>query len=133
MIKNDFACFYCSITITDTFFLHTMQGYCYLTSGWDTPPPICACANVIHIELFMTTTTKKTEPRLQTTVRQLGLESSIRHTQGWLKLICLPIMREYCYLRRVWNTYITQPVCACVDVIPHLNYFLMKTTPCNKN
>ena len=27
------------------------------------------------------------EPRLQTTVRQLGLESSIRHTQGWLKLI----------------------------------------------
>ena len=29
------------------------------------------------------------EPRLQTTVRQLGLESSIRHTQGWLKLNCV--------------------------------------------
>jgi len=28
-----------------------------------------------------------TEPRLQTTVRQLGLESSLRQTQGWLKLI----------------------------------------------
>ena len=27
------------------------------------------------------------EPRLQTTVRQLGLDSSIRHTQRWLKLI----------------------------------------------
>jgi len=25
-------------------------------------------------------------PRLKTTVRQRGLESSIRHTQGWLKL-----------------------------------------------
>jgi len=29
----------------------------------------------------------QSEPRLQTTLRQHGLESSIRHTQGWLKLI----------------------------------------------
>jgi len=32
---------------------------------------------------------KKFQSRLQTTVKELGLESSIRHTQGWLKLILL--------------------------------------------
>ena len=33
----------------------------------------------------------RAEPRLQTTVRQVGLESSIWHTQGWLKLILFHI------------------------------------------
>ena len=36
--------------------------------------------------------TVSTEPRLQTSVRQLGLESSLRHTQGWSKLIIYTIM-----------------------------------------
>jgi len=31
------------------------------------------------------------ESHLHTTVRQLGLESFIRHTQGWLKLIILDV------------------------------------------
>ena len=43
----------------------------------------CVCRNELSNPRCLT------EPRLQTTVRQLGLESSIRHTQGWLKLILL--------------------------------------------
>ena len=34
----------------------------------------------------------KKKPRLQTTVRHLGLESYIGHTQGWLKLMALYIV-----------------------------------------
>ena len=41
----------------------------------------CVCRNELSNPRCLT------EPRLQTTVRQLGLESSIRHTQGWLKLM----------------------------------------------
>ena len=42
--------------------------------------------SVYAVTHFLTLTVSA-ESRLQTTVRQLGLESSIRHTQGWLKLI----------------------------------------------
>ena len=41
------------------------------------------------------------EPRLQTKVRQLGLESYIRHTKGWLKLI---IYRER-LITCLWDHY----------------------------
>ena len=39
------------------------------------------------------------EPRLQTTVRQLGLKCSIQHTQGWLKLIILYMFNPRCCMR----------------------------------
>ena len=42
--------------------------------------------------------TVSTEPRLQTTVREL--ESFIRHTQGWLKLIVPP----FCQFTSVYPT-----------------------------
>ena len=45
------------------------------------------CRNKLSNPRYLTVSVNSTEPRLQTTVRQLGLESSIRHTQGWLKLI----------------------------------------------
>ena len=45
------------------------------------------CRNKLSNPRCLTVSVNSTEPRLQTTVRQLGLESSIRHTQGWLKLI----------------------------------------------
>ena len=47
----------------------------------------CVCRNELSNPRCLTVPVNSTEPRLQTTVRQLGLESSIRHTQGWLKLI----------------------------------------------
>ena len=47
------------------------------------------CRNELSNTRCLTVSVISTEPRLQTTVRQLGLESYIRHTQGWLKLILL--------------------------------------------
>jgi len=41
----------------------------------------CVCRNELSNPCCLTA-----EPRLQTTVRQLGLESSVGHTQGRLKL-----------------------------------------------
>ena len=41
----------------------------------------------VKIEISILCVVKLAEPRLQTTVRQLGLESSMQHTQGWLILI----------------------------------------------
>jgi len=45
------------------------------------------CRNELSNPRCLTLSVNSAEPHLQTTVRQLGLESSIRHTQGWLKLI----------------------------------------------
>ena len=47
----------------------------------------CVCRNELSNPRCFTVYVNSTEPRLQTTVRQPGLERSIRHTQGWLKLI----------------------------------------------
>ena len=47
----------------------------------------CVCRNELSNHRCLTVSVNSTEPRLQTTVRQLRLESSIRHTQGWLKQI----------------------------------------------
>jgi len=44
------------------------------------------CRNELSNPLCLTVSVKSAEPRLQTTVRQLGLESSIRHNVhrvGW--------------------------------------------------
>jgi len=46
----------------------------------------CVC-NELSNPRCLTVSVNSTEPRLQTTVRQLVLESSIRHTQEGLKLI----------------------------------------------
>ena len=67
----------------------------------------------------------KKKPRLQTTVRHLGLESYIRHTQGWLKLIFLDTMLGYCYLTLGWDISILHPLLRlrpCYHILP--NYFL---------
>ena len=45
------------------------------------------CRNELSNPRGLTVSVNSTQPRLQTTVRQLELESSTRHTQGWLKLI----------------------------------------------
>ena len=45
------------------------------------------CRNELANPRCLTVSVNSTEPHLQTTARQLGLESSIRHTQEWLKLI----------------------------------------------
>ena len=45
------------------------------------------CRNELSNPRCLTVSVNSTEPRLQTTVRQLGLERSMRHTQWWLKLI----------------------------------------------
>jgi len=47
----------------------------------------CVCRNELSNPRCFTVSVNSTEPRLQTTVRQLGLGSYIRYTQGWLKLI----------------------------------------------
>ena len=52
---------------------------------------------------------KLSNPRYFTTVRQIELESYIRHTQGWLKLIMLHLSKlikfvvQRCDTRRVVN------------------------------
>ena len=47
----------------------------------------CVCRNKLSYPCCLNVSVNSTEPRLQTTVRQLLLESLLRHTQGWLKLI----------------------------------------------
>ena len=44
------------------------------------------CRNELSNPRGLTVSGNSTQPRLQTTVRQLELESSTRHTKGWLKL-----------------------------------------------
>ena len=45
---------------------------------------LCVCRNELSNPRYLTVSA---EPRLQTTEKQLGLDSSIRHKQRWLKLI----------------------------------------------
>jgi len=52
----------------------------------------CVCRNKLSYPCCLTVSVNLAEPRLQTTVKQLELESSIRHTQGWLKLIIFPLI-----------------------------------------
>ena len=47
----------------------------------------CICRKEFSNPRCPTVSVNLAKPRLQNTVRQLGLESSIRHTKGWLKLI----------------------------------------------
>ena len=54
----------------------------------------CVCRNKLSNPHSLTVSVNSTEPRLQITVRQLGLESSIRHTHGWLKLNYLTLINE---------------------------------------
>ena len=63
----------------------------------------CVCRNKLSNPRYLTVSVNSAEPCLQTTVRQQGLEStSIRHTQGWLKLIFPNIFDVdhivYCYM-----------------------------------
>jgi len=50
------------------------------------------CRNKLSNPRCLNVSVNLAEPRLQTTVKQLELESSIRHTQGWLKLIIFPLI-----------------------------------------
>ena len=57
------------------------------------------------------------EPRSQTTLRQLVLESSIRHTQGWLKLMLVKqsdlfySTRKYCKLQvKHWKLLVVSSI-----------------------
>ena len=59
----------------------------------------CVCRNERSNPRCLTVPVKSTEPRLQTTVRQLGLKCSIQHTQGWLKLIILYMFNPRCCMR----------------------------------
>ena len=45
----------------------------------------CECRNELSNPRCLAVSVISAEPCLQTTVRQLGLESYIGHTQGWLK------------------------------------------------
>jgi len=45
-------------------------------------PPPRSCRNELSNPRCFTVSVNSTEPRLQTTVRQLGLASSIRHERG---------------------------------------------------
>ena len=49
-------------------------------------PSPCVCRKELSNRRCLAVSVSTTEPHLQTSVRQLRLESSIRHTQGWLKL-----------------------------------------------
>jgi len=56
------------------------------------------CRNELSNSRWLTVSVNSAEPRLQPTVRQLGLESSIRHTQGWLTLIILDMLSSFILL-----------------------------------
>ena len=52
-------------------------------------PSTRSCRNKLSNPSCLTVSINLAEPRLLTTVRQLGLESPIRHTQGWLIYVCM--------------------------------------------
>ena len=54
-------------------------------------PSPCSCRNKLSYPCCLTVSVNWTEPGLQTTVRQLGLESSIRQGQG-LWILIVPIL-----------------------------------------
>ena len=54
-------------------------------------PSPCSCSNKLYNPRCLTVSVNRTSPGLQTTVRQLGLKSSIRHERG-LWLLIIPIL-----------------------------------------
>ena len=59
-------------------------------------PSPCVCRNKVSNPRCLTVCVNSTEPHLQTTVRQLGLESSIRYERGlWILIIFPRVVRRH--------------------------------------
>ena len=55
----------------------------------------CICRNELSNHHCLAVSVNSAEPRLHTTVKQLGLESSIQHTQGWLSSKATRVRKFY--------------------------------------